>query len=165
MPYNEVEELKNAIRQRLQGIQAELISQVTYGDTAKNAGVFSGMQTGMNKGKSSGPMQPNVRRPKQQTNVRKPQMHNSMAGNMSVKDMVAEPMRAPDMVSGSMQSGARFNKYDCGHSYPKMNLREQINSDIKENVADRTDKLRYAVVMSEVLGEPVSRKRRRRHSI
>lgn len=58
----------------------------------------------------------------------------------------------------------QFEKYPCGHPYPHMTIRQQLKEDLnkKSDRAERIDRLRYSLVMSELLSEPVCRQRRHR---
>ncbi len=44
----------------------------------------------------------------------------------------------------------------------KQHIKSELDAD---DMIKRTDNLRYAVVMAEVLGEPVSRRRRRKRNL
>lgn len=58
----------------------------------------------------------------------------------------------------------QFEKYPCGHPYPHMTVRQQLKEDLnkKSDKSERIDRLRYSLVMSELLSEPVCRQRRHR---
>lgn len=72
------------------------------------------------------------------------------------------PQVRPVQPAYPMQAGAYFDKYDCGHDYPKMTVGQHIKQDLQSGSRERGQTLQYAFVMSEVLGKPVSRKRRHR---
>lgn len=57
-----------------------------------------------------------------------------------------------------------YETYPCGHKYPDMTIRQHLKTDLRAEGGIKKDTLRYAVVMSEVLSEPVSKKRRHRRS-
>lgn len=91
-------------------------------------------------------------------------MKSSMAPPMDMKSSMSPsaPMKSSDMRLQPMAGGAHFDKYNCGHDYPKMSMQQHIKSELDTDKQSRMENLQYAVVMSEVLGEPVSRKRRRK---
>lgn len=97
-------------------------------------------------------------------NMAAPQMKSSMVPPAAMKSSMTppEPMKSPSMRTKPMAGGAHFDKYDCGHDYPKMSMQQHIKSELDTDNQSRAENLQYAVVMSEVLGEPVSRKRRRK---
>lgn len=108
------------------------------------------------------------------SNTASQQMKSSMVPSMPMKSSMAPPadmkssmapsvpMKSPDMRPQPMAGGTYFDKYNCGHDYPKMSMQQHIKSELDTDKQRRAENLQYAVVMSEVLGEPVSRKRRRK---
>lgn len=173
MSYNDVEQLKRQIRARLGSTVNDVMNMangVTQGirqQTVQGTGTPKPMRSSnanmppnpMRSSAAMPPMQsPNMMsQPMQPQNMRPQPMQSSM--------VPPQPMQSPNMRPQPMEGGAYFEKYDCGHDYPKMSMKQHIRSELDTDMQKKVENLQYAVVMSEVLGEPVSRKRRRRRSV
>ncbi len=106
--------------------------------------------------------------PPMQSSMAQQQMRSSMAPPPQMRSSMTPPppMMAQDMTPQPMAGGAHFDRYNCGHDYPRMSMKQHIISELDaDDMIKRTDNLRYAVVMAEVLGEPVSRRRRRKRNL
>ncbi len=204
MSYNDVQQLKNHIRTRLQ--EANMQNNVSgYGMPVggqrppaggriaqANQRAAQSMQNVNNAGYQQGNPQNMRRQPMQYRPMRGGQ---TQAGAMQTKPMQGQVMQATTMQSQSIQShtartaktktqtannvtpqlekqitkvtekqqgGVHFDKYDCGHPYPKMSVRKHLREEMNKSRNERIDSLRYAYVMSEILSEPVCKRRRSR---
>lgn len=166
MSYNDVEQLKRQIRARL-GSAANGVMNMANG-VSRGASYGAGFQ-----GQSRQHQQPQGRYTPQagyggqQSMQQRAGRTNEASSNMASQQMKSSmvppaPMKSPDMRPQPMAGGAHFDKYDCGHDYPKMSMQQHIKSELDTDKQSRVENLQYAVVMSEVLGEPVSRRRRRK---
>lgn len=102
------------------------------------------------------PMQPQVQQQSQRTATMQPKAQPKEAENATpaLQKQIAKPV-------AKQQGGAHFDKYDCGHPYPKMSVRQHLKDEMGKSRNERIDNLRYAYVMSEILSEPISKRRRR----
>lgn len=166
MAYNDVEQLKNQIRARLGNAANDVMNMAN--------GVSKNMSYGGARPQSPPPQgrsqmrqsmtPPPQGRPQNQSPQGRPQIRQSMTPPPPMKSSMTppEPMKSPDMRPQPMAGGAHFDKYNCGHNYPRMSMQQHIKSELDTDRQRRAENLQYAVVMSEVLGEPVSRRRRRK---
>lgn len=175
MSYNDVEQLKNQIRVRL-GSAANDVMKMANG-VARGAGYSAArpQNQSLQGGRQTAPRQGINPQMTSQQGIN-PQMLSQQRMNSTMKSSMTppepmkssmtppKPMKSPDMRPQPMVGGAHFDKYDCGHKYPKISMQQHIKSELDKDSQRRAENLQYAVVMSEVLGEPVSRKRRRKRS-
>lgn len=180
MSYNDVEQLKRQIKSRLGNTANDVMNMANgvsrnmpYGGArmqSQSRQPQSGM--GLQYGRS-GQQSQQQRAGLQQraalqsgvpSNTASRQIKSSMAPPMDMKSSMSPsaPMKSSDMRPQPMAGGAHFDKYNCGHDYPKMSMQQHIKSELDTDKQSRMENLQYVVVMSEVLGEPVSRKRRRK---
>ena len=179
MSYNDVEQLKREIRARLGNAVNDIMN--TANGIPKGAS-YGGLQQHMRmpqqgsaqrvqvqgRAQAQGGMPVQGRpQPMRSSNVPPQPMSSSMVPPqpMRSQDMTPQPMRAQNMRPQTAKGGVYFDKYDCGHEYPKMSMQQHIRAELDTDMRRKVDNLQYAVVMSEVLGEPVSRKRRKRRSV
>lgn len=155
MSYNDVEQLKRQIRARLGGVVNDMMNMA--GGTAQ--GARQPFQGAPQMNRQGQPMnQQGIQQQMRSSMAPPPQMRSSMTP--------PPPMMAQDMTPPPMAGGAHFDRYNCGHGYPRMSMKQHIKSELDaDDMIKKTDNLRYAVVMAEVLGEPVSRRRRRKRSL
>lgn len=157
MSYNDVEQLKRQIKARLGGAVNDVMNMAN--------GIPNGVPKSVpygGVGQRNRPLQGNgqMRPPQGSRQMISPQ--GAAPKPMKSSMTPPAPMQSPDMRTQPVSGGAHFDKYDCGHDYPKMSLQQHIRSELDTDNRRKAENLQYAVVMSEILGEPVSRKRRKR---
>lgn len=173
MSYNDVEQLKRQIRARLGSAANDVMNMANGVSRGASYGAGFQGQSRQHQQPPQGGMAAQAGYDVQQraampstasSNMAAPQMKSSMVPPAAMKSSMTppEPMKSPAMRTKPMAGGAHFDKYDCGHDYPKMSMQQHIKSELDTDNQSRAENLQYAVVMSEVLGEPVSLKRRRK---
>lgn len=171
MSYSDVQQLKNHIRQRMQATGAQTNNQGSpYGSQHGMAGrqrqpVPAGRMAQANNRvqQQSQPVQQRGQQvPQAQQRGRKPMNNVQSKGQDKVADnTVPASEKQVTEQPAKPQGGAHFDKYDCGHPYPRMSVRQHLKEDMGKSHNERIDNLRYAYVMSEILSEPVCKRRRR----
>jgi len=175
MSYNDVEQLKRQIKARLGGTVNDVMNianQVAQGAIQQFQGASPQMQSSVGapqmRSSVSTPQMNRQGQPMRSQNPQPQAMQSSMTPPPQMRSSMIPPppMKAQNMTPPPMAGGAHFEKYSCGHDYPRMSMKQHIKSELDaDDMIKRTDNLRYAVVMAEVLGEPVSRRRRRKRSL
>lgn len=94
---------------------------------------------------------------------------NDVAGQMRQMPQQQMPqiqMQNPQMQNRMQGEVSEFEKYPCGHDYPEMKISENCEERLADGKVRKVDNLRNAFIMSEILSEPMCRKRknRRRYS-
>ncbi len=178
MSYNDVQQLKSLIRNRLQEAANMQNGGMSYGMPS-----FGGQRPPVPNGGQRPPV----------PNGKFAQANNMASYTMNGQGQSQQPMRQPMQSQQVQQSadrsrikeapkrannaapsldkqiagkvtkptaGAHFEKYDCGHPYPKMSVRQHLKEEMGKSRNERIDNLRYAYVMSEILSEPVCKRRR-----
>lgn len=167
MSYNDRERLKNDIRARLAMAKVQIEDALQIEDVLKEQGMSV----------SRIPTQ-SVRPVKQMTQKKKiKRLNNNVSGNQphlqtmqgQMQQSVSESQNMSgqnrqefnDEFNNKFDNKPEFERYDCGHPYPKMTVKDHIKKDISSGYRERISNLQYAFVMSEILSEPLSKRKRR----
>ena len=194
MSYNDVQQLKNHIRQRLQ--EASMQNGQMNGNansTQRPQGVqrppAGGRIAQANNRVAQQPIQqqpmqgqpvrpgaaPYGQAPQYQQGQQPVRLQHSQQGQVRPKLAKQQGKMQPQVANNAtpqfekqvakknvnQQGGTYFDKYDCGHKYPKMTVRQHLKDELRKDRNERIDNLRYAYVMSEILSEPVCKRRRK----
>ena len=158
MSYNDVQQLKMQILNRLGAQNFQMGSQASPGYPNPNMGRFATANNRAMQQQQS--MQP------QQPQMPSRQMHNEQRTSQQIpRQMHNEKKTSQHLPAGQTnakpKAGAYFKNYDCGHKYPTMTVRQHLKNEMKKDRSERIDNLKYAFAMAEILGEPVCKRRRR----
>ncbi len=156
MSYNDRERLKSDIRARLAMAKVQ-IEDVIQGQGAP----ASRIPTQSVRSVKQMTQKKQMKRPNNQPDLQimqgQPQQFVSDEHNMSEQNH----QEFNDEFNNKFDNKPEFERYDCGHPYPYMTVKDHIKKDMSSGYRERISNLQYAFVMSEILSEPLSKRKRR----